>query len=357
MRLGIIFGGRSSEHEISLLSASEVIAALGNSDYELVYIGITKEGVWKRFSGSTQQIKSGAWEKSATHLDIGKLKEYIDFAFPVLHGRFGEDGTIQGLFEMLDMPYAGCNVLASSLAMDKAVAKEIFARAGLESCEHIFVEAAHFTEWKIKEEKAEINVNDAKLSAQMDAIEGMLEYPVFVKPVNMGSSVGISKAKDRETLEKGLRLAVKYDHRILVEAAVDARELEIGIIGNSELTCSSIGEILPSAEFYDYEAKYLDGGKSGLCIPADIDVNTRKTIEAMAKKAYEALDCAGLARLDFFLEKGTGKVLINEVNTMPGFTKISMFPLLFADAGVPYADLLERIIKFGYEKYYTKNNS
>ncbi len=368
MKLGIIFGGRSSEHEISCLSAASILRALENSKYELVKIGITKKGEWKLFEGDADAIENCKWQDVAFPIEMGKIKEYVDFAFPVLHGRFGEDGTIQGFFEMLDLPYAGCNVLASALAMDKAVAKELFARAGLSVCEYVFVDAAEFADWektrqKYSEEscKAEkenvFEIDDGRLDEKIAFLENRLSYPMFVKPVNMGSSVGITKAKNREMLKNALAFATGYDHRILVEKAVDAREIEIGIIGNHELYLSEIGEILPSAEFYDYEAKYLDGGKSGLCIPAVVEEKTKKEIEEMAKKAYKALDCAGLARLDFFVEKKSGKVYINEINTLPGFTKFSMFPLLFEAAGMKYADLLERIIEFGHEKYYTKNNS
>lgn len=356
MKLGIIFGGRSSEHEISCLSAASVIRTLAKSKYELVYIGITRSGDWKRFEGDVSEIENGKWEESAISFDMGKIKDYIDFAFPILHGRFGEDGTIQGFFEILDLPYAGCNVLGSALAMDKAAAKEMFEHGGLSVCEYVFVDTSEFTNW-IDYEKAVFEIDERKLANDIERIEKTLSYPVFVKPVNMGSSVGITKAKNREALQEALKFAGKYDHRILVERAVDARELEIGIIGNHELELSEIGEILPSAEFYDYEAKYLDGGKSRLCIPAEIEEETKNTIRNMAKKAYKVLDLAGLARLDFFLEKGSGKVYINEVNTMPGFTKFSMFPLLFAAAGIEYAHLWERIIELGYEKYYTKNNS
>lgn len=356
MKLGIIFGGRSSEHEISCLSAASIIRTLEKSDYELVYIGITKSGDWKLFEGEVEKIETADWQESASSFDIGKIKDYIDFALPILHGRFGEDGTIQGLFEMFDLPYAGCNVLGSALAMDKAAAKELFARAGLSVCDYVFVDASEFVEWK-NYENSEFEINEDRLLEKIELVEEKIDYPMFVKPVNMGSSVGITKAKNQNDLKKALKFASKYDHRILVERAVDARELEIGIIGNHELELSVIGEILPSAEFYDYEAKYLDGGKSGLCIPAQIEEKTKKQIEEMAKKAYKALDCAGLARLDFFLDKGNGCVYINEINTMPGFTKFSMFPLLFAEAGKKYSDLLERIIELGYEKYYTKNNS
>ncbi|MGP1570424.1 MAG: D-alanine--D-alanine ligase family protein [Eubacteriales bacterium] len=356
MKLGIIFGGRSSEHEISCLSAASIIRALENSKYELVFIGITKSGDWRIFDGTADEIENGSWQASATAIDLGRLKEYVDFAFPILHGRFGEDGTIQGLFEMLDLPYAGCNVLGSALAMDKAAAKELFARVGLPVCDYVFVDSSEFVICEdFKGKHFEIDEN--KMEEKVRYLEEKLSYPMFVKPVNMGSSVGITKAKNRDGLQRALKFASEYDHRILVEKAVDAREIEIGIIGNHELLLSALGEILPSAEFYDYEAKYLDGGKSRLCIPAMIEENIKKKIEDMAKIAYKVLDCSGLARLDFFLERSTGKVYINEINTMPGFTKFSMFPLLFAEAGIKYSDLLERIIELGYEKYYTKNNS
>lgn len=347
-KIGIIFGGKSSEHEISCMSAASVFRTLQKSGRKLVCVGITKKGEWRLFEGSAEEMEKPGWEKFSKPFDMGKIREYMDFAFPVLHGRFGEDGTIQGFFEMMELPYAGCNVLGSALAMDKAAAKMLFEREGLPVCDYIFVHAGDF----VKE-----GINLMKPDEKIAEIEAKLSYPVFVKPVNMGSSVGISKVKDRDSLKKALIFASEYDSRILVEQAVSARELEIGIIGNHRLETSSIGEIVASSEFYDYSAKYLDEGKTSLCIPADIDENTKKTIEEMAKKAYAVLDCAGLARLDFFLDKASGKVYINEVNSLPGFTKFSMFPLLFEDAGLSYAELLERIIEFGYEKYYTKNNS
>ena len=348
IRVGIIFGGRSGEHEISLMSATSVINAMDKEKYSLSFFGITKTGRWMSYRGPVENIESGKWEETAEDYNMGDLKKDVDFALPVLHGPYGEDGTIQGLFEMLDIPYAGCGVLASALAMDKAVAKEIFARAGLPVCKHVLLYRED-----LEDEEGQLSQKAVEKQAQ-DAMKE-LKYPVFVKPANMGSSVGISKARDDESLAKAIMEAAKYDRRILVEEGINAREVETGVIGNHHPEAAEVGEILPSAEFYDYHAKYFDGGESKLCIPAPLSQEKREEIRDIAVRAYMALDCAGFSRVDFFIDKDTDKVYINEINTIPGFTKFSMFPLLWQAAGVPYGKLIERIIGFGYEKYKAKN--
>lgn len=340
IKIGIIFGGRSGEHEISLMSAASVINALDKTKFEPFYFGITKEGKWKRFEGKIDAIENGDWEKTAIDFNPGNLKEVVDFALPILHGPYGEDGTIQGLFEMIDIPYAGCGVLASSAAMDKAIAKDIFARAGLPICKHTLIFTEEFA---------------ADPDAVIRKVEAEVPYPVFVKPANMGSSVGITKAKEKEGLYEAIKEAAKYDRRIVIEEGIDCRELETGVIGNYNPQAAEVGEILPSAEFYDYKAKYFDGGQSKICIPVDITNEIRESIREIAVKAYLSLDCTGFARVDFFLEKETDKIYINEINTIPGFTKFSMFPLLWAAASVSYPELIERIVDFGYERYHAKN--
>jgi len=257
-----------------------------------------------------------------------------------LHGPFGEDGTIQGLFEMADIPYGGCGVLGSSVAMDKAFAKEIFAKANIPICKHIVI---------FKEEI------DADLDGTIEKIENQLPYPIFVKPANMGSSVGITKARNKDELITALHEAIKYDRRLVLEEGLNCRELETAVLGNYNAKAAVAGEILPSAEFYNYTAKYFDGGQSKLCIPAEIVLEISEEIREIAVKAYKLIDCAGYARIDFFLEKETNKIYLNEINTIPGFTKYSMFPLLWAEAGIPYPKLIERIIELGIERYLAKN--
>lgn len=356
LKIGIIFGGKSGEHEISLMSATSVINAIDKEKYKVVPIGITKEGAWLLYDGPIEGIEEGTWQKYAEtclkgepdkyKLEVlaagGKsLKDIIDFAFPILHGPNGEDGTIQGLFELVGIPYAGCGVLASSTAMDKCMAKELFAKAGLPICKHLTLQRE-----EIKED----------VYGVINKIEEALEYPVFVKPANMGSSVGITKARNRSNLRVALDEACLYDRRLIIEETVVGREIEVGVIGNYGPKASAIGEIVASQEFYDYTAKYFDGGRSKTCIPADFDNEISEEVKQVAIKAYETLNCSGFARIDFFVENDTNRVIISEINTIPGFTKFSMFPLLWECAGVIYSELIERIIDFGYERHNAENN-
>ena len=338
IRVGIVFGGRSGEHDVSLMSATSVIKTLVGTEHQIICIGITRQGEWKLFEGEVSDIESGNWERNAVAFNISNIKDYIDFAFPVLHGPFGEDGTIQGLFEMLDVPYAGAGVLASSLAMDKIVAKDIFAAHGIPICKHTSVMFEEFGD------------DDERLAR---CIEDKLfgKYPFFVKPANMGSSVGVTKAKDRGSLISALYEAARYDRRILIEEGLVVRELEVAMLGNIGAEASVVGEILPSEEFYSYSAKYFDGGKSKTIIPAKICHDVSDNIRQIAVKAYEALDCNGFARVDFFLEKETNKIYVNEINTIPGFTRYSMFPMLWQGSGLTYQWLLERIIQLGLKRY------
>jgi D-alanine-D-alanine ligase len=351
IKLGIIFGGRSGEHDVSLMSAASVIKAVDKGRFDIVTIGITRNGEWLLYDGPVEKIETGAWQAEAeaalendpakyglTIIGTGgrSIKEIVDFAFPVLHGPNGEDGTIQGLFEMADIPYAGCGVLGSAAAMDKAVAKDLFEKAGLPICKHVVV----------FKEDIEYNIETVILR-----VEAALDYPVFVKPANMGSSVGISKAKNNEGLKEALMEAFKHDRRIVIEEGLDCREIETGILGNYKPEAAAVGEIIPSNEFYDYSAKYFDGGQSRMCVPAGIPEETAELIKKYAIKAYEALECCGFSRVDFFLENRTNRIFLNEINTIPGFTKFSMFPSLWAEAGVRYSELIERIIDFGFKRY------
>ncbi len=351
MRLGIIFGGRSGEHEISLMSASSVIKVIDREKYSLVLFGITKQGKWLLYDGPIEKIEDGSWEEYAEQalaenpdryevviLGTGdnSLKNRIDFALPILHGPYGEDGTIQGLFEMIGIPYGGCGVLGAAAAMDKSLAKDIFMKEQLPICRHL----------NLAREEVEED-----LDLVISRIEKYLPYPIFVKPANMGSSVGINKAKNTEELQNAILEATKYDRRLILEEGLDCREVETGVIGNYHASAAVVGEILPSEEFYSYEAKYFDGGKSKICIPASIPDEIAEEIREIALDAYRVLDCCGFARIDFFLEKATNKIYLNEINTIPGFTKFSMFPLLWEAAGVSYSELVEKIIQFGLERF------
>ncbi|NLN41068.1 MAG: D-alanine--D-alanine ligase [Clostridiales bacterium] len=354
-KLAVLFGGRSGEHEVSLISATSIIENIDKNKYELYLIGITKEGHWRYYDGDIQKIKTGEWEQESKKVVFPGDPSYkgfflvedpqkiypIDVIFPVMHGPYGEDGTIQGLFELAHIPYVGCDVLASSTGMDKLMAKAIFASAGLPQGKYI---GTYRHEIEKDAEKVVVS------------IEKSFPYPVFVKPANMGSSVGISKAKDRDELLKALDIAAQYDEKIIVEEFIDGREIECAVLGNYEPKASVLGEILPSNEFYDYHAKYQDGGKSKLLIPAPVPSDKSDEIRELAIRAYKALGCSGLTRVDFFLERQTGKVYLNEVNTMPGFTEISMYPKLWEATGISYAHLIDKLIQLAIEKFNKKHN-
>ena len=340
-RIGIFFGGKSTEHEVSCVSAAAVTRAIDREKHDLVFIGIDKEGGWHLFDGTPEEMESGEWLAKSEVFDIGKLKSTIDFALPIMHGAYGEDGKLQGLLEMLDIPYAGCGVLGSSLAMDKEAAKLVFLAAGVPTCEFI-----NTTSKEIKEDIDQI----------VEICEEELPYPMFVKPVNLGSSVGISKVRNAEELKKGLNEAARYDKRIIIERGIDGREVETGVIGNEEPLVTGVGEIVAANDFYDYEAKYSDDVGTEITVPADLPEETVEEIRAIAVKAYKALDCEGFSRVDLMIENGTGNIYLNEINTIPGFTKYSMFPTLWKEKGVSFTELIERIIEYGYERYNAKNN-
>lgn len=340
-KIGVIFGGKSGEHEVSLLSATAVIKSIDREKFDVVMIGITKNGQWKLYDGAVDNIADGSWEITAEPMKVGDISDKVDFALPILHGPFGEDGTIQGLFEMLDIPYGGCGVLGSALCMDKICAKEIFIRNNLPTSKYVMALGEDVYE------------NVEKVA---DMVLANLKYDIFVKPSNMGSSVGISKVRNREELIEALKLAAKYDRRIIVEEGINCREVETGVMGNRVPEAAVVGEIIPKKDFYDYNAKYSDDAGTELSIPADLPEKTSEQIREIAKKAYVALDCAGFARCDFFIDKDTGEIYINEINTIPGFTKYSMFPSLWEATGLPFGKQVERIIELGYERYYAKNN-
>ena len=354
IKLGIIFGGKSDEHEISVLSASSVISAIDKNKYEVIQIAINKAGEWYIITDKMDDIVSLDDDRirtlipserkehpGAERLEFGSFRNLIDFAFPVLHGPFGEDGTIQGMFEMLDIPYAGCGVTASALSMDKIFTKEVWLRASLPVCRHKSVNASTLENEEMKKKVYE-------------DIENEIGFPMFIKPANMGSSVGISKALDKQELDRGLKTAFNYDNRVIIEEEIKGRELETAVLGNNIVDAAAVGEIVTTGNFYDYDSKYK--GASKLFVPADIPDETAEDIRRLAVNAFKALDGSGFSRVDFFLEEGTGKILLNEMNSIPGFTKFSMFPLLWREACVEYGELIERIIELGYERYNTKNN-
>ena len=390
IRVGILFGGRSGEHEISLLSAASVFKAIDKNKYEVVPIGITKEGRWvtaadaeRLLYGKSEEgkhLRAGDPEATPGAAVLAKGEAVVvppephrhgaltpfetdasshaltrraadraidvDVIFPVLHGTFGEDGTIQGLLELADMAYVGAGVLGSAAGMDKDIMKALFRAAGLPIVKHVTLLRS---EW------------EANPKIIQKLIESKLKYPVFVKPANLGSSVGISKAHDRKELGPAIEEAAKFDRKIVIEQGVGgrkekAREIECSVLGNDKPEASLPGEIVPSTEFYDYNAKYLDEG-SQLIIPAKLSKSETKEVQRLAIGAFKAVDCSGLARVDFLMEPKSRKIYLNEINTMPGFTAISMYPKLWAASGVSYSDLIGRLIQLGLERHEEKKKN
>ncbi|MCX7682858.1 MAG: D-alanine--D-alanine ligase [Anaerolineae bacterium] len=364
LRVGVIFGGRSGEHEISLISARSVMEAMDKDKYEIVPIGITKDGRWlasgdpmKALTGGDNAASGPAallgdpsrralmrLEERERALEATRLAE-LDVIFPVLHGPYGEDGTVQGLLELAGIPYVGAGVTASSLGMDKAIFKDLMRAHGLPVVDYVMIKRR---EWERDPEGV------------LASIEARFDYPVFTKPANLGSSVGVSKCHDRAGLMAGLNEAARYDRKLLVERAVPAaREIEVSVLGNDDPIASLPGEIIPSREFYSYEAKYLDEGEraSKLLIPAPISPELTARVRELAVRAYQAIDCAGMARADFLLSGTTGELYINELNTIPGFTAISMYPKLWEASGIPYPELIDRLIELAIERHQDKERS
>jgi len=356
IRVGIIFGGRSGEHEVSLSSAESILKAINKNKYEVVLIGITKKGKWIISENPLKLLKSQVEKEEVVPvaligepsdrqiIPISNKKtrvERIDVFFPVLHGPYGEDGSVQGLFELADVPYVGSGVAASAIGLDKDLMKKIFRSEGLPVADYIVFKR------KIWEE------NSKKIISK---IEEEIRYPCFIKPANAGSSVGITKVHCPEELSTAINIAAKYDRKILAEVAIDAREIECSLLGNDEPEVSVPGEIIPANEFYDYEAKY-HSENSRLIIPARSSEKKIHELQDIAKKAFKAMDCAGMARADFFLEKKTEKVYINELNTIPGFTKISMYPKLWEASGLPYTDLIDKLIQLAIENHKEKSKN
>jgi D-alanine-D-alanine ligase len=368
LKVGVIFGGQSGEHEVSLVSAQGIMSAMDEEKYEIIPIGITKEGRWLTSGEPMKLLQSSPSAPSAYGGDERRGAERaesesrdlvsrdrldlvpgtretgfpkVDVVFPVLHGPYGEDGTVQGLLELADIPYVGAGVLGSALGMDKIAMKAVFRTYGLPVVEHLTLKRK---DWERDPE------------AMMELIEKELDYPCFIKPANLGSSVGISKVHEPSELAPALALAARYDRRMLAERAVNAREIEISVLGNDEPIASVPGEIIPCREFYDYIAKYIDD-RSELIIPADLPAELTRRIQELAIAAFLAVDCAGMARVDFFLDKDTGELCIGELNTIPGFTPISMYPKLWEASGISYSELIDRLIELALERYADNSRS
>lgn len=361
LKVAVLFGGRSGEHEVSLMSARSVLSVLDKDRYEVVEIGITHEGTWLTGENVLEAFESGSAnqlspvvvspdpsEKGIYVLESAgsaiKLEKYsdVDVFFPVLHGTFGEDGTLQGLFELADVAYVGAGVLGSSVGMDKGLFKDVMRSNGIPVLESVIVF------------RSEIQ---SDMKAVIEKAEKVGTYPLFVKPANLGSSVGITKCRSRSDLAEGLMDAAQYDRRVVIERGIaNAREIEVSVLGNQQPAASVPGEIVPGADFYSYDAKYiLDNSK--LIIPAPLSPEQVHSFRELAVKAYQAMDGAGMARVDFLMDKTNGEIYLNEINTIPGFTKISMYPKLWEASGLPYASLVDRLIDLAMERKAERDNT
>lgn len=348
MKLAVIFGGMSTEHDVSNVSGTSVLKHLNKDKYDITPIYIDKEGNWFLYTKPLNEIdilRVGEQPQELEKLEnpIETLKQ-VEVVFPVLHGLYGEDGSIQGLFELLNLPYVGCRVLGSSICMDKAYTKVVLEKAKINQVKHAYVRK--FDDKYIFVDD-EFNESILKLEEVSEKVIDKLGLPVFVKPSNSGSSVGINKASNSEELAKAIEYASQFDKKIIIEEGINAREIECAVIGNEDVDASCVGEILPAEEFYSFDAKYKNA-ESRVEIPANIEPEISEEIRRTAKKAFKALDCKGLSRVDFFVEKETKKIYLNEINTMPGFTTISMYPQLWEKCGKPYSELLDELIKNAY---------
>jgi len=353
LRVGVIFGGRSGEHEVSLMSARSVLDALDLQKYQVTEIGITHQGTWlvgenvldSFVEGNVDHLVPVTMLPDPTRSGIYAIREDeegetiqhlqdFDVLFPVLHGTFGEDGTIQGLFEMANVAYVGAGVLGASVGMDKGVFKAVMQAHDIPVVDSVIVLRSEF---------------ETEMETVLDNVENVFAYPIFVKPANMGSSVGVNKCQNRSDLVEGLMDAGRFDRRVLVEKGINAREIEISVLGNDNPQASILGEICPAAEFYSYEAKYHDD-RSESFIPADLPAEVAEDMQVAAVRAYQAIDCAGMARVDFLLDKDSGVSYLNELNTIPGFTQISMYPKLWQASGLRYPELVDRLIALALER-------
>lgn len=341
MNVLLICGGQSSEHEVSRMSATNIKTCI-NKKYNIKTLGITKDGSWYELDDNINDFRLDNWLDNSK--EIKNIIEYLrefDCVFPILHGKHGEDGSIQGLFELSGIPYVGMHVLGSSLAMDKVYTKKILNTASINQTPSIYIKKKYNDEFII------VSDDQTEMPLDINYIENILNFPVFVKASNQGSSVGCFKANKNDFLEK-LNEASKYDRKILVEKAINARELEVAVLGNDDVIVSDVGEILPHGEFYTYDSKYNDE-ESKTKIPADINEDDKAYIQEMAKRAFKALDGHGMSRCDFFLDKDTGVIYLNEVNTIPGFTNISMYPKLMENFGIPQEELIDKLIELAIE--------
>lgn len=329
IKLGVIFGGMSTENEVSVMSAQSVLNNLDKEKYEIYPIYIDIDGIWWKDT-----------QKEKIENEVKYLKE-LDVIFPVLHGLYGEDGTIQGLFELLKLPYVGCHVLASSVGMDKVYSKVVFDKAGLKQAKYEYIRK-YQNKYIYVDEKFDEEI--VELKEVVEKISNKLTFPMFIKPSNSGSSVGINKAKNKEELEKHIEYAAKFDSKILIEQGINGREVECAVLGNEEVIASCVGEVKSAEDFYSYDAKY-NNQESRTEIPANIPENISEEIRAQAIKAFKSIDGKGLSRVDFFIENETNEIYINEINTLPGFTNISMYPKLFGESGIDYKELLDKLVE------------
>lgn len=350
LSLAVIFGGVSSEHEVSRMSVTSILENLSNERYEVHMVGITKEGRWLLYTGPVEDILSGAWEQGpvtpaflspdpSVHglvaLRDGKAETiHVDVIFPALHGKNGEDGTIQGLFQLSGIPYVGCDTESSAICMDKAVTHSLLSSADIEQAHYLWFYADRF---------------DAAPDTIKNKIQARLDFPVFVKPSNAGSSVGVSKVERFEDLDQAIRKAAREDKKVVVEEGITGQEVEVAVLGNRDCDASIVGEIGASAQFYDYDDKYING-TSQLYIPARIPQDVSEKIRQTAVRAYRLLGCSGLARVDFFVTAGDNRVILNEINTLPGFTSISMYPKLWMAMGLSYGELLDKLIELALQR-------
>ena len=350
LSLAVIFGGVSSEHEVSRMSVTSILENLSNERYEVHMVGITKEGRWLLYTGPVEDILSGAWEQGpvtpaflSPHPSLhglvalrdGKAETiHVDVIFPALHGKNGEDGTIQGLFQLSGIPYVGCDTESSAICMDKAVTHSLLSSADIEQAHYLWFYADRF---------------DAAPDTIKNKIQARLDFPVFVKPSSAGSSVGVSKVERFEDLDQAIRKAAREDKKVVVEEGITGQEVEVAVLGNRDCDASIVGEIGASAQFYDYDDKYING-TSQLYIPARIPQEVSEKIRQTAVRAYRLLGCSGLARVDFFVTAGDNRVILNEINTLPGFTSISMYPKLWMAMGLSYGELLDKLIELALQR-------
>ncbi|MEE0865482.1 MAG: D-alanine--D-alanine ligase family protein [Clostridia bacterium] len=346
IKLGVVFGGESTENEVSVVSANSILNNLDTEKYDIYPIYIDKEGTWWEYEKQNNiKLRTKIRNKKLIENERNYLNQ-LDVIFPVLHGKYGEDGTIQGFFELVGLPYVGCHVLSSSIGMDKAYSKIIFEKAGLKQADYEYIR-------KYKDKYLYVNKNFEEeilsLEAVAKKVSKELKYPMFVKPSNAGSSVGINKAKNFEQLKDYIEIASQFDNKILIEQGINGREIECAVLGNEDVITSCVGEIKPAEEFYSYNAKYSNK-ESKIEIPADLPKEILEEIRKQAIKAFKAIDGKGLARVDFFVERKSNDIYINEINTMPGFTNISMYPKLFEKSGISYKELLSRLVNLSFEE-------